>query len=70
MWLRAGQGERTQYLDRRTNRSSVGGCTFDPDSGVATGTPHNEENYIGRQAWLTDVSTPSLWVWVSEPLLS
>lgn len=22
-----------------------------------------QENYIGRQAWLTDVAAPSLWVW-------
>jgi dienelactone hydrolase len=60
-----GQGERTQYLDPATNRSRVGGCTFDPDTCVPTGEAHNEENYIGRQAWLTDVTTPSLWVWDS-----
>ena len=36
-----GQGERTQYLDPRTNRSAVGGCTFDPD----TCTPVSVQNH-------------------------
>ena len=60
-----GQGERTQYLDPATNRSRVGGCTFNPDTCEPIGIAHNEENYIGRQAWLTDVTTPSLWLWDS-----
>ena len=46
----AGQGERWQYVDARTRRRLVGGCTA-------------EHSYVGLQFWLAGASVARHFIW-------
>lgn len=46
----AGQGERMQYFDPRTGKSSIGGLT-------------SEHSYVGAQCFLTGYSPAMYWIW-------